>query len=363
MSTFLHSNMDQMIWVHLPLGYEKPGLACLLKKGLYGLKQSPRLWAHKVRQKLAKYGYKPLQSDTSIYRHNKLKIYVITYVDDFLLIGPSQEGITNLKFQLQSEFEMKDLGECNYFLGIQIVRDRKNRQIHLSQSAYIDKVLATFQMEKAISKSTPMELGIKKSIADYNGIVTKTETTTYQSMIGSLMYAMTQSWPDLAYAVSFLSHFLQNPGPVHIKAAQRVLRYLKQTKNIGITYDGKQPGFYGYSDADYGEDIQTRKSRNGYVFYLYGGPISWKSARQKCVTLSSTESEYYGLSSAAREAAWLRLLTELKYQSGDIKPTIIKGDNQGSLLWPRTLSSIRGLSTLIFSIITSAGGCKRLYSP
>ena len=227
---------------------------------------------------------------------------------------------------------MKDLGECNYFLGIQIVRDHQNRWIHLSQSAYINKVLATFQMEKAIGKSTPMELGTKKSITDYDGIATRTETTTYQSMIGSLMYAMTQTRPDLAYAVSFLSQFLQNPGPIHIKAAQRVLRYLKQTKNIGITYDGKQPGFCGYSDADYGEDIQTRKSRNGYVFYLYGGPISWKSARQKCVTLSSTESEYYGLSSAAREAAWLRLLlTELEYQGGDINPTTIKGDNQGSL--------------------------------
>jgi hypothetical protein len=187
-------------------------------------------------------------------------------------------------------------------------------------------------MDEAVGHYTPMEDGAKKTLIDFKGTATREDTKLYQSMIGSLMYAMTQTRPDLAFPVSFLSQFLHNPGPTHIKAARRILRYLKQTLTLGITFDGEKPGFVGHSDADYAEDIQTRRSRNGYIFYLNGGPISWKSIRQKCVTLSSTEAEYYGLSSAAREAAWLRLLlSELRYQGNDIKPTKIFGDNQSSM--------------------------------
>jgi hypothetical protein len=107
---------------------------------------------------------------------------------------------------------------------------------------------------------------------------------------------------------------------------------LQGTRTLGITFDGNKPGFHGYTDADWVGNVETRQSTSGYVYFLYGGAISWKSTRQKAVTLSSTESEYYGLSNAAREAAWLRLLLkELNYEGGDVKPTLIYGDNQGSL--------------------------------
>jgi hypothetical protein len=146
------------------------------------------------------------------------------------------------------------------------------------------------------------------------------------------MYAMTQTRPDIAFAVSLLSRFAHNPSQTHIKAAKRVIRYLKTTRTIGITYEGSKHGFYGYSDADWGGNIDTRQSTSGYVFFLFGGAISWRTTRQRVVALSSTESEYYGLTNAAREAKWLRsLLTELQYNGEDVLPTLIKGDNQGSL--------------------------------
>ena len=143
---------------------------------------------------------------------------------------------------------------------------------------------------------------------------------------------MTQTRPDLAFCVSFLSRFAANPSTAHMKAAKQTLQYLKATRTLGITYNGKKPGFYGYSDSDWAGDRATRRSTSGYLFYLYGGVITWRSTRQKAVTVSSTEAEYYGLTNAAKDAAWLRnLLTQLQYSGQDIEPTLIYGDNQSSL--------------------------------
>ena len=259
-AAFLNGDITQRVYVRFPYGFEQFTttlliLVCLLNKGLYGLKQSGRLWALKVRTKLAKYGYRHLEADSSIYWNPKIGVYIVTYVDDFLIISPKMADINVARGQLKTEFEMKDLGPCHYFLGIQIIRDRPNRRIHLIQGAYIDKMLATFQMENATGFSTPMEAGAKSLIKDFDGIASKTDVKLYQSMVGSVNYLMTQTRPDLGFAISFLSQFLQNPGPAHINAARRLLKYVKQTKNLGITYYGSKPGFTGHSDADYAEDI------------------------------------------------------------------------------------------------------------
>jgi hypothetical protein len=187
-------------------------------------------------------------------------------------------------------------------------------------------------MLDAQQKETPMEVSALNTLIPNENQATKEQIRIYQSMIGSLMYAMTQTRPDLAFAVSLLSRFAANPNLAHTKAAHRVLRYLKATRTLGITYNGSKSGFFGYSDSDWAGDPHSRRSTSGYVFFLYGGAITWKSTRQKAVTVSSTEAEYYGLTNAAKEAAWLRkLLIELQYTGEDIEPTHIYGDNQGSL--------------------------------
>lgn len=226
---------------------------------------------------------------------------------------------------------MKDLGPCQTFLGIEISRDRKNRSIHLSQKSYIQKILRVFGMEAATGKDTPMETNAYKSLATNTRQALEVDTKLFQSMIGSIMYAMIQTRPDVAFAVSFLSRHLTNPTEAHIKAAYRILRYLAHTIGLGITYHGSKKGFWGCSDSDWAGDIDTRSSTSGFLFYFYGGVITWKSGRQKTVALSSTEAEYYGLSNAAREALWLRsLLRSLEYNEG-LDPVVIEGDNQGSL--------------------------------
>lgn len=127
-------------------------------------------------------------------------------------------------------------------------------------------MLATFQMENATGFSTPVEAGAKSSIRDFDGVASKEDVKLYQSMVRSVNYLMPQTRPDLGFTMSFLSQFLQNPWPAHINAVWRLLKYVKHRKHLGITYYGSKPGSTGHSDADYAEDIQTRRSRNGCHF-------------------------------------------------------------------------------------------------
>ena len=122
-------------------------------------------------------------------------------------------------------------------------------------------------------------------------------------MTGSIMYAMLGTRPDLAYVVSTLSRFNSRPIATHHVAAKRCLRYLQSTKDFGILLGGTGlPHLLGYTDSDWGNDKDTRRSVGGYVFMLYGGAISWKSKRQTVVALSSTKAEYVGCTEAAKEA-------------------------------------------------------------
>jgi len=189
-------------------------------------------------------------------------------------------------------------------------------------------------MEKAATKSTLMEPNALKVLVKNTRQATPEDIRLYQSIIRSLMYAMTQTRPNLAFPVSLLSRFAINLSTAHIGAAKRVLKYLKYTQHLGITYNGhtEHGAFRGYSDADWAGDIETRSSTSAYVFFLFSAPITWKSSRQHTIALSSTESEYYGLTNAAKEAIWLQtLLTELQYHGKEHVPTHIYGDNQSSL--------------------------------
>jgi hypothetical protein len=134
-TAFLNSETEgKEIYVELPDGYKGAGDAvALLLRALYGLKQSPRLWQETLSKELVKLGFHPMENDRSIYitELGIGGIIIITYVDDFLLIGPRINEINILKEKLSSIFSMKDLGPCETFLGIHLIRDQKNHLIHL----------------------------------------------------------------------------------------------------------------------------------------------------------------------------------------------------------------------------------------
>ena len=217
--------------------------------------------------------------------------------------------------------------------------------ITLSQKKYMRDTLAKFGMLDCAVASSPMEPGCHLELTPSLGsappsapdvqVTTPAEvptaTSEYRALVGSLMYLMISTRPDLAYSVGYLARFMNNHNITHMQAARRVLKYIAGTVELGITYRHGDTSFLrGYSDSDWASDLNTRRSTTGYLFLAAGGAVSWSSRLQQTVALSSTEAEYMALSEAAREAMALReLAKDLHWTSAD--PILIKEDNQGAL--------------------------------
>ena len=153
-------------------------------------------------------------------------------------------------------------------------------------------------MQNAKTTTTPMKEG---SLFRNESQASESDIKQYQAIFGSIMFAMIETRPDIAYATSVVSRHAKNPGKSHMEAAKQILRYLSATRDRGITFGGGDLSIQGYSDSNWAGDKEDRKSTSGYVFMLNNGPISWASKRQKTVALSSTEAEYMALTLAAKE--------------------------------------------------------------
>jgi hypothetical protein len=217
---------------------------------------------------------------------------------------------------------MRDVEPTTY-LGISVERRGKCLRIH--QASYSQQILKKFGFEHANPAPTPMT---DYTLSFNEGESDEALRRLYIQAIGSLLFLANRTRPDLEFPVNFLARFAGHPSARHWTAVKRVFRYLAGTVELGITYreDPDEPFLFGYSDADFAGDLECRKSTSGYVFIMGGGPISWKSQRQRTVTLSTTEAEYAALAEAAREAASIRqFLTELGVTAPT--PIVIFEDN------------------------------------
>jgi len=347
-TAFLEGNIDKEIYVTQPTGFEsgKPGQVCKLNKALYGLKQSPRLWYFTLTAYLKTLGYDPLSSDESVLINHDTKVIIAIYVDDLLLVGPDMKAIQHLKEQLSERFDMTDLGPCNYYLGIRIIRDRPNRTIHLCQSGYIKQVLKEFKFWDGIKGvATPMETGLhlRKPADSYQ--CSHVDRTRYQRAIGSLMYAMLGTRPDIAFAVSMVSRYASNPDKFHWAAVIRIFKYLRGTVNFQLTYSGRLRNLIGYTDADFANDPDTRRSTSGYIFNVGSGALSWSSKRQHTVVLSTCEAEITATTEGTKEAVWLqRLLAQLdlKNPEASTSTVVLYCDNQGAIALANNAAAFHG---------------------
>jgi hypothetical protein len=342
-TAFLNGDLDHEIYMTQPEGFVALGqehLVCKLRKSLYGLKQAGRSWNVKIDETLRGLGFKALKSDSCVYVYAKRRVvvFIALYVDDLLLASNSMPALTRLKADLAQQFSMKDLGEAQYMLGIQIERNRAARTLSISQAEYVRHVLDRFGMLDSRPVATPLEISGKLTQADCPVAGAAHDDAfirLYQSAVGAIMYAMLGTRPDIAFAVTALSQFNSNPGQVHWAAVKHVMRYLRGTVDYKLTYGptGKTaitPVIYGYSDSDWGSDADDRRSVTGYVFLLGGGAVSWQARKQTTVALSSVEAEYMAATQSTKEAMWWRsTLLELGV---DLEgPTIIHSDSQGSI--------------------------------
>lgn len=328
-TAFLYGNIDEDIWIELPTGCGVSGMA-KLRKALYGLKQSPRVWYNTLATFLASLDFKPLDADSSVFCRDGTIIAI--YVDDLLIAGASKPDIDKIKASLSERFKMSDLGACHFYLGMEVIRDRPRRTLRLSQKAYIEKVLQDHGFGSCKPVSTPMETSSRLVPADPNHQADQTFRRKYQSIVGSLMYAMLGTRPDLAFAVSAVSRFSSNPDKTHMRAVERILRYLHDTADMGLVFRGTLQPLSGYTDSDWAGDPDTRRSTSGYVFSLGSAAISWSSKRQPTVSLSTCEAEYIGQTNATKEAIWLQgFLKQIDPGDPGLGATIIYGDNQGAI--------------------------------
>jgi len=240
-TAFLAGELEEEIYMEQPEGFkvgtQDDDLVCLLRKSLYGLKQAPRVWNQRIRRFLESIGFKPTYSDPCVYINDETGVMIAMWVDDLVIFGKDLASIDAVKQQLKEEYEMKDLGELKYFLGIQVHRDKEQKLIHINQSSYNRTVLERFGMTNSKPANTPLPSSVRLIKATMTDVLT--EQKEYQSIVGSLMYAMLATRPDLAQCIQQISQYSSKPARPHKKATKHALRYLNGTIDEGITFDGK----------------------------------------------------------------------------------------------------------------------------
>ncbi|GJW26154.1 retrotransposon protein, putative, ty1-copia subclass [Tanacetum coccineum] len=328
-TAFLNGHLSEEVYMEQPEGFvnpKYPNHVCKLKRSIYGLKQASRQWNKRFDDEIKKFGFTQNPDEPCVYlkASGSYVAILILYVDDILLMGNNIPMLQDVKSYLGRSFAMKDLGDAAYILGIKIYRDRSKRLIGLNQSAYIEKILKRFYMENSKRETIPMQEKLKLSKSQ--GASTPAEkqrmqNIPYASAIGSIMYAVRCTRPDVAFAQNMTSRFQQNPGEEHWTAVKNILKYLRNTKDMFLVYGGnmeRELRVSCYTDAGYLTDADNLKSQTGYVFVLNGGAVDWKSTKQSIFATSSTDAEYIAAFDASKEAVWIR-----KFISGlGIIPTI-----------------------------------------
>jgi len=277
-AAFLNGDLNEEIYMKAPPGSDThDGFVWWLNHALYGLKQAGREWYKKVLIELKSLGFTRSASDQGVFTKNDngTLVIVAVYVNDFLIFSSNLDTIQHIKSELSSRFDMKDLGNAKWILQMEVTQSDDRKKVTLSQSQYIEDILERHGMANCHPAKTPMESGLSLPILAEPEV----DVTMYQQLIGSLMYAMVCTHPDISYAVGVVARHVLAPGHAHIKAVKCIYCYLHGTSDYKLVYQAaKGPDkLVVYSDSDWAGDRNDRKSVTGFVTCLSGGAITWTS--------------------------------------------------------------------------------------
>jgi hypothetical protein len=377
-TAFLNADVNEDVYMEVPEGYRsgREHLVCKLQKALYGLKQAPRNWyllvSSYIKQTL---GYKACVSDPCLFhkrsRSGRL-LLLFLFVDDFQsnFHRDDRAEWNELKALLVARFKTKDMGASTWILGMRIRRDRRARTITLDQELYVTKALEKYGLSSCKVAATPEVVGME-AVAAAGGdtaLDAPADQNRYMQMTGTVMYPAAATRPDIAHASYGCASHMQAPTLRHQLAAERVLRYLAGTADVGLVF-GSRNGLAAaaaadaaaaashdaqtaaaaaaaagdsrgrgqllldvcaYADADWANGRGDRRSITGWVAKLNGDAISWASKKQRTVALSTCEAELYAEAAAIQEVLWLRgLLKELGLRVQHA--SVVHGDNQSAI--------------------------------
>lgn len=328
-TAFLNGSLDEEIYMKQPEGFEKGEKVLHLKKSLYGLKQAARSWNIMLKGCLDKIGFKQSDADECLFikKINQELCYIVVHVDDMLFAASSLDTINDAFKELSKDFELKDLGQVNHFLGIDIYKSEKGFY-GINQSNYITKIAEELNLDQAKAQKYPIQQGYYK--LDCEDLLPSNKT--YRKIIGMLLYISTHSRPDISLSVCVLAQRVETPRQLDLDEAYRVVKYLLSTKDhvLHLNNDEIIQSLTAFSDANHAECRIDRKSNSGIICFVNGGPIIWSSKKQSLVALSTCEAEYYAIAEAAKEVIWLRKLLE-SFDVSYKMSTPILTDNQSTI--------------------------------
>ena len=309
---YLNAPLKEEIYMEAPKELGLPsGKVLKLNKALYGLKQAGREWHDTFSTAMIKLGWERCAFDPCLFSKNITgqMSYILIYVDDILVIGETFQTVTKAKELILSCFSAKDQGEAHFILGMEISRNWNHGTLSVRQKALISKYMEDRGLTGNRKAPTPIPKGWKPTP---NAHEPDTATVKrFQKGIGELLYLARCTRPDISAAVNLLSRFASNPSAEHEEALERVFKYVNSTANLSLKLGGKDVSLLlAYSDADWAEDKQGRKSTSGYILTLGKAPIAWRSCTQKSVAISTCEAEYVALSECIRELIWAKQLIE-----------------------------------------------------
>mgnify|MGYP002631971453 FL=1 len=360
-AAFLQAPLKEKIYVRAPPGYSSYSAAgeeevLELSKAIYGLKQSSACFWEAMRDHLLRQGYQSILGDPCLFRKimpDGSMVLTCTYIDD-VTYGVSSPALADSFLAMLRERFVIEEGEgqpIDYLLGMAVTQDLTAGTVRIDMEMAITKlccgILTKEELAKSVTVDTPMlAQPLKKEVVN---VVPKSDFD-YLSVVGSLLHITNCLRCDVAFAVGCLARFASAPGPQHVRACKRVLKYLYSTRNLGIRYTRyskhkNEPMMYAgakhpldngtnllqiFADSDYAAD-ETRRSTMGTITIMNGGPIAWSSVLGKTVAMSTCEAEVNAAVSAAKDALHLKgMLVEMGYASPDA-PLQIGEDNSACI--------------------------------
>jgi hypothetical protein len=317
-----------------------PDTDCVqLLQSIYGLVQAARQWWKRFVKSCKKLGFQQSLSDPCLLYRSDVhgEVILIMYVDDVLTVG-DETAIRNTVSELEKEYKLKIMDEdLTDYLGCKIEVDKDNKMLKLTQPDLIKRMNKKYgeEVKNLQNYRTPAAPGeIMMRPQNPNEFIGEEQQTEYRSGVGMLLYLVKHSRPELSNCVRELAKVMDGATQAHVKSLMRAIKFVLDTKEKGLVMEPDFKNFKwvieSYCDSDYSGDRETRKSVTGYIIYLIGAAIAWKSRGQKSVSLSSTEAEYISISEVCTDIMFIKGILEFLGIKVEL-PIIVHVDNIGAI--------------------------------